>query len=137
MLTVKSDDVVGRVKAYESIVKGENIVEPGIPESFHVLLKELQSLGLAVELLREEEQQLALASSVGEGSSFEWGSPVYADDDATTEAVDQGTPVDSTSESTEAITELEVPEAVQNESATAESIQTGIEPNPDDENTDS
>ncbi len=54
MLTVKSDDVVGRVKTYEAIVKGEDVIQPGIPESFHVLLKELQSLGLAVELLRED-----------------------------------------------------------------------------------
>ncbi len=61
MLTVKSDDVVGRVKTYESIVKGEDVIQPGIPESFHVLLKELQSLGLSVELLHEEAEQLALA----------------------------------------------------------------------------
>ena len=60
MLTVKSDDVVGRVKTYEAIVKGEDIVQPGIPESFHVLLKELQSLGLSVELLHEEPEPLAL-----------------------------------------------------------------------------
>ena len=53
MLTVKSDDVVGRVKTYESIVKGEDVIQPGVPESFHVLLKELQSLGLSVELLHE------------------------------------------------------------------------------------
>ena len=62
MLTVKSDDVVGRVKTYESIVKGEDVIQPGIPESFHVLLKELQSLGLSVELLHEEAEQLALPS---------------------------------------------------------------------------
>ena len=55
ILTVKSDDVVGRVKTYESIIKGENIPEPGIPESFKVLLKELQSLGLDVRVLRELE----------------------------------------------------------------------------------
>ena len=60
MLTVKSDDVVGRVKAYEAIVKGEDIVQPGIPESFHVLLKELQSLGLSVELLHEQPDDLEL-----------------------------------------------------------------------------
>ena len=66
MLTVKSDDVLGRVKTYESIVKGEDIAQPGVPESFHVLLKELQSLGLGVELLSEEEQQLALAPGLGE-----------------------------------------------------------------------
>ncbi|MBI2964832.1 MAG: DNA-directed RNA polymerase subunit beta [Chloroflexi bacterium] len=53
MLTVKSDDVVGRVKTYEACVKGEDIIQPGVPESFHVLLKELQGLGLAVELLNE------------------------------------------------------------------------------------
>ena len=62
ILTVKSDDVVGRVKTYESIVKGEDVIQPGIPESFHVLLKELQSLGLSVELLHEETDQLALRS---------------------------------------------------------------------------
>jgi DNA-directed RNA polymerase subunit beta len=56
MLTVKSDDVVGRVKTYEAIVKGEDVVQPGVPESFHVLVKELQSLGLAVELRFEEER---------------------------------------------------------------------------------
>ena len=60
MLTVKSDDVVGRVKTYEAIVKGEHVIQPGIPESFHVLLKELQSLGLSVELLHEETEQLSL-----------------------------------------------------------------------------
>ncbi|MEK7778228.1 MAG: DNA-directed RNA polymerase subunit beta, partial [Chloroflexota bacterium] len=60
MLTVKSDDVVGRVKVYESIVKGEDVVQPGIPESFHVLLKELQSLGLSVELLNEAEENVVI-----------------------------------------------------------------------------
>jgi DNA-directed RNA polymerase subunit beta len=56
VLTVKSDDVAGRVKTYEAIVKGEPIGQPGVPESFNVLLKELQSLGLAVELLNEEKR---------------------------------------------------------------------------------
>ena len=55
VLTVKSDDVAGRVKTYEAIVKGEDVAEPGVPESFNVLLKELQSLGLSVELLHEED----------------------------------------------------------------------------------
>ena len=58
ILTVKSDDVVGRVKTYESIVKGENIMEPGVPESFKVLVKELQSLGINVEVLNEDEQKI-------------------------------------------------------------------------------
>ena len=53
ILTVKSDDVIGRTKMYESIVKGENALEPGLPESFNVLVKELQSLALDVELLKE------------------------------------------------------------------------------------
>ena len=55
ILTVKSDDVVGRVKTYEAIIKGDNIPEPGIPESFKVLLKELQSLGLDVKVLRDDK----------------------------------------------------------------------------------
>ena len=57
MLTLKSDDVIGRVKTYEAIVKGENVTQPGVPESFHVLMKELQSLGLSVELLHESPEQ--------------------------------------------------------------------------------
>ncbi len=58
ILTVKSDDVVGRVKTYEAIVKGESIMEPGVPESFKVLVKELQSLGINVEVLNEDEQKI-------------------------------------------------------------------------------
>ncbi|HMO95619.1 MAG TPA: hypothetical protein PKD27_05815, partial [Tepidiformaceae bacterium] len=54
LLTVKSDDVVGRVKTYEAIVKGEDVLEPGVPESFKVLVKELQSLGLSVEVSNDE-----------------------------------------------------------------------------------
>jgi len=61
LLTVKSDDVVGRVKTYEAIVKGDDVLEPGIPESFKVLVKELQSLGLAVEVLNEDEEQVFFA----------------------------------------------------------------------------
>lgn len=60
ILTVKSDDVVGRVKTYEAIVKGENIPEPGVPESFKVLIKELQSLCLDVRVLSEEEQEIEI-----------------------------------------------------------------------------
>jgi DNA-directed RNA polymerase subunit beta len=60
MLTVKSDDVVGRVKAYEAILKGEDILEPGVPESFKVLVSELRSLGLAVEVLNEAEEKVNL-----------------------------------------------------------------------------
>jgi DNA-directed RNA polymerase subunit beta len=66
LLTVKSDDIVGRVKAYESIVKGEDVLEPGVPESFKVLVKELQSLGLAVEVLNEDEESVEFVDT-GEG----------------------------------------------------------------------
>ena len=60
MLTIKSDDVVGRVKAYEKIVKGENIPEPGVPESFKVLLKELQAIGLDVQILNEDGDEVVV-----------------------------------------------------------------------------
>jgi len=63
ILTVKSDDVVGRVKTYESIVKGENVPEPGVPESFKVLIKELQSLGMDVKILAENEEEIELRES--------------------------------------------------------------------------
>ncbi len=69
VLTVKSDDVAGRVKTYEAIVKGEPIGQPGVPESFNVLLKELQSLGLAVELLNEENRN-SLAAGVRDESEL-------------------------------------------------------------------
>ena len=60
ILTVKSDDVVGRVKAYEAIVKGENIPEPGVPESFKVLIKELQSIGLDIKVLNEDAKEIMI-----------------------------------------------------------------------------
>ena len=70
MLTVKSDDVVGRVKTYEAIVKGENIPEPGVPESFKVLIKELQSLGLDVRLYSKDNEELELKENIEEGIDF-------------------------------------------------------------------
>ena len=69
ILTVKSDDVVGRVKTYEAIIKGENIPEPGIPESFKVLLKELQSLGLDVRVLAEDGSEIELKENIDEGDT--------------------------------------------------------------------
>ena len=71
MLTVKSDDVVGRVKTYEAIVKGENIPEPGVPESFKVLVKELQSLGLDVRLYSEDNQELELKENIEDGIEYD------------------------------------------------------------------
>jgi len=68
ILTVKSDDVVGRVRTYEAIVKGENIPEPGVPESFKVLIKELQSLALDVKVLTEKDEEVEIKESVDEDS---------------------------------------------------------------------
>jgi len=64
MLTVKSDDVVGRVKTYEAIVKGEPITEAGVPESFKVLVKELRSLGLSIDVINEEDQRVDFTEDV-------------------------------------------------------------------------
>jgi len=69
ILTVKSDDVVGRVKTYEAIVKGENVPEPGVPESFKVLIKELQSLGMDVKILAENEEEIEIQEMEEEESA--------------------------------------------------------------------
>ena len=69
ILTVKSDDVVGRVKTYEAIIKGENIPKPGIPESFKVLLKELQSLGLDVKVLKDDNTEVEITESIDYGET--------------------------------------------------------------------
>jgi len=69
ILTVKSDDVVGRVKTYEAIIKGDNIPEPGIPESFKVLLKELQSLGLDVKVLKEDQTEVEIMETIDYGET--------------------------------------------------------------------
>ena len=71
MLTVKSDDVVGRVKTYEAIVKGENIPEPGIPEGFKVLVKELQSLGLDIKLYSHNNEELVLKENIEDGIEYD------------------------------------------------------------------
>jgi DNA-directed RNA polymerase subunit beta len=103
MLTIKSDDTVGRVKAYEAIVKGENIAEPSIPESFKVLLKEMQSLALDVNVVSEEGQRAEMRDEdddllraaeelgidlsgvrAGDGAAAE-GDATAATDEATTE----------------------------------------------------
>ena len=70
MLTVKSDDVVGRVKTYEAIVKGENVPEPGVPEGFKVLVKELQALGLDIKLYTHDNKEVELKEDIDEASSF-------------------------------------------------------------------
>jgi DNA-directed RNA polymerase subunit beta len=76
LLTVKSDDVVGRVKTYEAIVKGENVMEPGVPESFKVLIKELQSLALDVKVLTEQREEVEIRlpeDEMGENERREYG----------------------------------------------------------------
>lgn len=86
ILTVKSDDVVGRVKTYEAIIKGENIPEPGIPESFKVLLKELQSLALDVRVLRDDNVEVEIMETVDYGetnlNSIIEGDRRYSDDES-------------------------------------------------------
>ncbi len=80
ILTVKSDDVVGRVKTYESIVKGENIPKPGVPESFKVLIKELQSLGLDVKVLDENDEEIILKETLDDDGfkfNFDRGDDFY------------------------------------------------------------
>ena len=79
LLTVKSDDVIGRVKTYESIVKGEAILEPGVPESFKVLVKELQSLGLAVEVLNDDEEKIEFGTDQGDDATLSLPSDLGAD----------------------------------------------------------
>ncbi len=69
ILTVKSDDVIGRVKTYEAIIKGDNIPDSGIPESFKVLLKELQSLGLDVRVLRNDNTEVEIGENVDYGET--------------------------------------------------------------------
>ena len=69
ILTVKSDDVLGRVKTYEAIIKGENIPEAGIPESFKVLLKELQALGLDIQVLRDDGTEVEISEDIDYGES--------------------------------------------------------------------
>ena len=70
MLTVKSDDVVGRVKTYEAIVKGENIPEPGVPEGFKVLVKELEALGLDIRLYTHDNKEVELKEDIDDSTSF-------------------------------------------------------------------
>jgi len=90
ILTYKSDDILGRVKAYEAIVKGENIPEPGIPESFKVLVKEMQSLCLDVEILGESGEEIELKESDEDifRTAEELGLDLGVDDSASMETVD-------------------------------------------------
>ncbi len=85
ILTVKSDDVVGRVKTYESIVKGQNVPQPGIPESFKVLIKELQSLGLDVKVLDKDEEEIDLKQTFDDDDDIGLGNIGELDGEAFSE----------------------------------------------------
>src|SRR3712207_6464330 len=123
MLTIKSDDTVGRVKAYEAIVKGENIAEPSIPESFKVLLKEMQSLALDVNVVSEEgaraemrdedDDLLRAAEELGiDLSGVRAGGPDEAADEGTetTDATDAA--AEDVAEDEEIASEIPTPDAV-------------------------
>ena len=81
MLTIKSDDVVGRVKAFESIVKGQNIPAPGIPEAFRVMVKELQSLGLDVKILDKDNEEIDIKQTYDEDENMPMASDYYDESD--------------------------------------------------------
>tara|TARA_B100000427_G_scaffold20742_1_gene15783 strand:- start:1770 stop:2384 length:615 start_codon:yes stop_codon:yes gene_type:complete len=124
MLTIKSDDVVGRVKTYEAIVKGEQVIQPGVPESFHVLLKELQGLGLSIELLSKslsEELPQGKGGSTGEIdwndmldiSEFDEDSDLELDEEGTENIIDgEASNVDDSEDKDEEI-EISLPETDQ------------------------
>lgn len=102
MLTVKSDDVIGRVKTYEAIVKGENVPEPGIPESFKVLIKELQSLGLDLRLYSGDNVELELKEHIEDGIDFNLDKDKNLDEE---EVVDESELEDSYIEADEELNE--------------------------------
>ena len=102
MLTVKSDDVVGRVKTYEAIVKGENVPEPGVPESFKVLIKELQSLGLDLRLYSSDNVELELKEHIEDGIDFNLDKDKNLDEE---EVVDESELEDSYIEADEELNE--------------------------------
>ena len=109
MLTVKSDDVVGRVKTYESIVKGENVPEPGVPESFKVLVKELQSLGLDVRLYSEDDKEIELKENIDEGVDINLESTKLSEEELAEDMsiVDDATLDGEAAESQEEMDEME------------------------------
>jgi DNA-directed RNA polymerase subunit beta len=106
VLTVKSDDVVGRVKTYEAIVKGENIPEPGVPESFKVLIKELQALCLDVKVLNDDNEEVKLKESV-EDDTEDLGVNIEGNEDSN-ESAPETPPADEYTESEKKDDELEL-----------------------------
>ena len=90
ILTIKSDDIVGRVKAYEAIVKGQNVPKPGVPESFKVLIKELQSLGLDVKVLDSQNEEIDLKQNFDDDDEFGFARPAADEPDFNAPAVENG-----------------------------------------------
>jgi len=137
MLTIKSDDVTGRAKTYEAIVKNQDILQPGVPESFKVLVKELQSLGLAVEVINEEEEKATLAEETTETIKLETEPeaveelPQKAVEEETKEAVKLETEPEAVEEPTQkVIVEEETLEAIKLETEpeiVEEATQKGVE----------
>jgi DNA-directed RNA polymerase subunit beta len=132
MLTIKSDDVIGRVKTYEAIVKGEEVIQPGVPESFHVLLKELQGLGLSVELLNEDIDRFTQAQTQAQEMSATLGAPLDWNDlsDEPLDSLDieelpgGELPVDSVDEETDEVSEAQDDDGDESEEPTEDSLQT-------------
>jgi DNA-directed RNA polymerase subunit beta len=104
ILTIKSDDVTGRAKTYEAIVKNEDILQPGVPESFKVLVKELQSLGLAIEVINEEEKT-TLSRETAKVPSLETMLRVSQDSTETETAEEEPTPAENTDEVLDAVSQ--------------------------------
>ncbi|GMQ58036.1 DNA-directed RNA polymerase subunit beta [Vallitalea sediminicola] len=107
ILTVKSDDVVGRVKTYEAIIKGENIPEPGIPESFKVLLKELQSLALDVKILRSDASEVEIKESMDDADDLSINLEGKEDEYISSDVVSGGASKRETSETNELFEDIE------------------------------
>ena len=114
VLTIKSDDVTGRAKTYEAIVKNEDILQPGVPESFKVLVKELQSLGLAVEVINEEEERAIFAEQAAETIKLETEPETTkeATQEEVSEKVNEAVTLEAEPETTEEPTQKEVSEKV-------------------------
>ncbi|MBQ4156268.1 MAG: DNA-directed RNA polymerase subunit beta, partial [Clostridia bacterium] len=114
ILTVKSDDVVGRVKTYESIVKGNNIPKAGIPESFKVLIKELQSLALDVKVLDKDNNEIDIKQSFDDDDDMIVAPPVTIEDDDAVMVADDLTGYGLEDENGDAITEEYAEESYEN-----------------------
>ena len=109
ILTVKSDDVIGRVKTFEAIVKGKNVPKPGIPESFKVLIKELQSLSLDVKVLDKNNEEIDLKQDLDDDVGFNGGERYQEEDDGTT-FQSENVAVDSEFEDSFAVEHPDLPE---------------------------